>query len=416
MAVLSRRKGLPRREAQLESTQTQAESQPVPEPALETRPARRRSIGQLLRETREGFGSDLNRVATALRIRAAYLEAIEEGRYDQLPGAVYALGFVRAYAAHLGLDGEEAVRRFKLEAEGFDGQHDLTFPVPLAERSIPGGTMVMVAVILAICGYGLWYYLSSSARPRPERVPAVPAELALPKAPPVSMAPPPSETSSPNLPSSPAVSLPLAPAPTEAAPPEPSAVVAIPAPESPVAPPPVPAAEPSSPVSTPAPEPPRQAAALPALPEPTAAPAPEKSHVYGVANGRTRIVLHATGDSWVQVRNKVNVAIFTRQLHAGDSYHVPDQPGLTLHTGLATALAVTVDGRSVPPLRGGARTNILLDPERLLAGTATVLQVLAAPPAASAAPPPAASVVPSAPAPDATPPPVIDERPDEEPQ
>src|SRR6185312_4510946 len=54
----------------------------------------------------------------------------------------------------------------------------LTFPVPLAERSVPGGTMLLVAVILAICGYGLWYYLSSSARPRPERVAAVPTELA----------------------------------------------------------------------------------------------------------------------------------------------------------------------------------------------------------------------------------------------
>ncbi|HJT07730.1 MAG TPA: helix-turn-helix domain-containing protein, partial [Stellaceae bacterium] len=151
---------------------------PTTDASAEPRQARRHTVGQLLRETREGIGSDLNRVATALRIRAAYLEAIEEGRYDQLPGAVYALGFVRAYATHLALDGEEAVRRFKLEAEGFEGQRGLTFPVPLAERSVPGGTMLLVAVILAICGYGLWYYLSSSAHPRPERVEAVPAELA----------------------------------------------------------------------------------------------------------------------------------------------------------------------------------------------------------------------------------------------
>src|SRR5690242_3011528 len=151
---------------------------PPTDASAEPRQTRRHTIGQLLRETREGIGSDLNRVATALRIRAAYLEAIEEGRYDQLPGAVYALGFVRAYATHLALDGEEAVRRFKLEAEGFEGQRGLTFPVPLAERSVPGGTMLLVAVILAICGYGGWYYLSSSAHPRPERVAAVPPELA----------------------------------------------------------------------------------------------------------------------------------------------------------------------------------------------------------------------------------------------
>ena len=96
---------------------------------------------------------------------ARHLEAIEEGRYDRLPGPVYALGFVRAYAVHLGLDGEEAVRRFKLEAEGLEAQRDLSFPVPLAERSIPGGAMVLAAVILAVCAYGIWFYLSSTAGP-----------------------------------------------------------------------------------------------------------------------------------------------------------------------------------------------------------------------------------------------------------
>jgi cytoskeleton protein RodZ len=189
MALFSRRKD-PLHEAALEAEQTEAERPTVMEP--ESRPSRWHTIGQLLRETREGQGSDLNRVATALRIRAPYLEAIEEGRYDSLPGAVYALGFVRTYAIHLGLDGEEAVRRFKLEAAGFDGQRDLTFPVPLGERSIPGATLVMAAVILVICGYGLFYYLTSSARPRPEHVPAVPSELALPRAP-VATLPPSSE-------------------------------------------------------------------------------------------------------------------------------------------------------------------------------------------------------------------------------
>src|SRR5215472_9146439 len=140
---------------------------------------RRRTVGQLLRETRESYGSDIPRVAAALRIRAAYLEAIENGRYDHLPGAVYALGFVRAYAVHLGLDGEEAVRRFKLEAEGYDAQRDLTFPVPLSERSIPGWSMLLAALLLAVCGYGLWYYLPSSARP--ERVSPLPAALPAPQ-------------------------------------------------------------------------------------------------------------------------------------------------------------------------------------------------------------------------------------------
>ncbi|HEX9490242.1 MAG TPA: RodZ domain-containing protein [Stellaceae bacterium] len=356
------------------------------EASAEPRQTRRRTIGQLLRETREGFGSDLNRVATALRIRAAYLEAIEEGRYDQLPGAVYALGFVRAYATHLGLDGEEAVRRFKLEAEGFEGQRDLTFPVPLAERSVPGGTMLLVAVIFAICGYGLWYYLSSSARPRPERVAAVPIELA-PRAP---MTPAPQPAA--EVPAAAASATP----PSDAAPVEPPAAAvtltptpdAAPAPAAPVAetPPPAPAAM-APPPPAPAPAP---AAALPSVPEAAATtlPAPEKPRIYGVANGRTRILLRAVSDSWIQVRDGNNVAIFSRQLHAGDSYRVPDQPGLTMHTGVPAAISATVDGRSVPPFRGGVRVSVLLEPARLVAGTAVVPGSPSPAPAATPAPAP----------------------------
>jgi cytoskeleton protein RodZ len=358
--------------------------------SAEPRQARRGTIGQLLRETREGLGSDLNRVATALRIRAAYLEAIEEGRYDQLPGAVYALGFVRAYATHLALDGEEAVRRFKLEAEGFEGQRGLTFPVPLAERSVPGGTMLLVAVILAICGYGLWYYLSSSAHPRPERVVAVPAELAprpavtaVPQAPaeapaaavsPVTGAAAPAEAPVAAAPETP---------PVEAAPP------VAPVAETPPPPPPVAMAPPPAPVPAPAPAP---AAALPSVPEAAAPPpAAEKPRIYGVANGRTRILLRAASDTWIQVRDANNVAVFSRQLHAGDSYRVPDHAGLTMHTGVPNAVTATVDGRPTPNFRGGVKANILLEPDRLIAGTAMV----------SSSPTPAASLTPTPAAPSA---------------
>ena len=61
-------------------------------------------------------------VATALRIRLPYLEAIEDGRWPELPGNAYALGFVRAYAKLLGLDPEEMARRFRAEAGACERQ------------------------------------------------------------------------------------------------------------------------------------------------------------------------------------------------------------------------------------------------------------------------------------------------------
>ena len=59
----------------------------------------------------------LGGVARELRIRPRYLAALEDGRFQELPGRIYAIGFVRAYAKHLGLDAEDAVVRLKGELE-----------------------------------------------------------------------------------------------------------------------------------------------------------------------------------------------------------------------------------------------------------------------------------------------------------
>src|SRR5690349_12316468 len=139
-------------------------------------PCGSRSAGDELRRQREALGLDLAEVAAALRIKPAYLEALEAGRPDELPGAVYAIGFLRAYADHLGLDGGEMLRRFKQESMLLAARPALAFPIPLGGRSIPGGGMLLVALILAICAYGTWFYLSTGEGPRRERVAEVPLE------------------------------------------------------------------------------------------------------------------------------------------------------------------------------------------------------------------------------------------------
>jgi hypothetical protein len=119
---------------------------------------------------------------------------------------------------------------------------------------------------------------------------------------------------------------------------------------------------------------------------PAPPPTIEKSRIYGVANGRTRVLLRAVSDSWIQVRDASNAPVFTRELHVGDSYHVPDQPGLTLHSGVPNAITAIVDGKAVPPFRGGVRASILLEPDRLVAGTATVSATVPVPTATPTAP------------------------------
>ncbi len=142
-------------------------------------PAGPRSAGDVLRQQRAALGLDLGEVARELRIKPVYLAALEEGRPDRLPGPAYAIGFLRVYGDHLGLDSGEILRRFRLEAAGLDAKPDLSFPMPLGERSLPGRTALLVAVVLTICGYASWYYLATGEHSRPERVTEVPANLLL---------------------------------------------------------------------------------------------------------------------------------------------------------------------------------------------------------------------------------------------
>lgn len=64
-------------------------------------------LGDLLRRTREKKGLSLDEAMEATRIRKEFLQALEEEDFDQLPAAVYVKGFLRNYAAFLGLDPQE---------------------------------------------------------------------------------------------------------------------------------------------------------------------------------------------------------------------------------------------------------------------------------------------------------------------
>lgn len=318
------------------------------------------TIGELLRQTREQYDTSIEQIGAALRIRPVFLQAIEDNQYDRLPGPVYAVGFVRTYADYLGLDGAAIAQRFKGEAAGLETKADLSFPMPLPERSMPGGALLLVAIIVAACAYAVWYYRAAGDRVRTAGVAEVPAQL-IPLPPPAPAPEPSAEAVRPEegLPAasgSAAATSPVEPDATaqSAAPPATGGQMAL-------APPPPPAPVQSEPVR------------LPAIPEPpAAAPALDTPRVYGITNGPVRIVIKATADSWIQVRDTSQTVVAMRILKPGESYRVPDRPGLTLATGNAGALDVTVDGRPVAPVGPvGKRRSVALDPERLIAGTAT---------------------------------------------
>ncbi|WP_284198713.1 helix-turn-helix domain-containing protein, partial [Azospirillum oryzae] len=135
------------------------------------------SVSETLRATRMAHGYDLRDVATMLRIRYPYLLAIEEGRYQELPGSTYAIGFLRSYAECLGLDPDMVVTRYKEEAAGTVRRQELYLPTPAAEGRASGGTLLLGTLVLAGIVYGGWYYLSATDRSVADLVPVLPDRL-----------------------------------------------------------------------------------------------------------------------------------------------------------------------------------------------------------------------------------------------
>ncbi|MBT3238923.1 MAG: helix-turn-helix domain-containing protein [Rhodospirillaceae bacterium] len=333
-------------------------------------------VGMLLRASRERLGEDLRSVASILHIRFIYLEAIEEGRFDDLPGTAYVIGFIRSYSEYLGLDSAEVVRRFKEESAAATENTELVFPVPIPESSIPGGAIVLVGFMVAAFAYGVWYmgtakdgFFAQMVTPVPERLAdKAPAPTPEPeqitvaktvaKAEPVKVA----EEAEPVVEKQVVM---LSEAEQERADALLEAMaeeVVVAAPETPV--------EPETTVEQPVAQPAPQEVA-------TVTNGTVNGSVNGTVSGSdnqvSRILVKARQNSWIQVRDDVaQQLVVTKVLRAGDSYQVPNQPGLKLLTGNAGALDIFVDGQVVPAIgeSGSIRRGVALDPDRLVQGAA----------------------------------------------
>jgi cytoskeleton protein RodZ len=120
------------------------------------------SVGELLQDARERKGVDLHRAERDTKIRAKHLAALENGDYDELPGTVYARGFLRNYALYLGLDAEEILGRWREEQDrAAHWEEPLSLPPqPLAEpkghlrftRGVFVGAL-LILVIAVFLGY-----------------------------------------------------------------------------------------------------------------------------------------------------------------------------------------------------------------------------------------------------------------------
>jgi cytoskeleton protein RodZ len=291
------------------------------------------TVGQELAAARQRQGKRLSDVWLVLKIRPDQLMAIEEGRFDTLPGRVYAIGYVRSYAAHLGLDAGRLVHRLKAELAGPGGPTALPpAALPLTERIVPmphSGTVMAGLVAVTFLFFG--YYALSSGRaveppvlPVPERLVA---EAGL------------TEKSAGlpwgvNPPASASLAEPALPVPTDVA-------VTPPAPPPVVVPP-----EPAQKVE----------AQLP------------QGKRLGLRNRTSRITLRVHRPTHVAVQGARNRTFIDRPLAPGDTYRVPNMVGLRLTAPDAGAVELILDGVSVgfAGRDGATARNLSLNPQSIV--------------------------------------------------
>ena len=119
-----------------------------------------KEIGAKLRQVREEKSIRIEEIAAKTLIRQRFLEALEEGRFENLPEPIYVQGFIRRYGDIVGLDGTALARSFAInfflsdsenESSNLDTKPNLY--VPLA---------VPYLLLLAAASFGLFYILNPS--------------------------------------------------------------------------------------------------------------------------------------------------------------------------------------------------------------------------------------------------------------
>ena len=128
------------------------------------------TLGSLLRTRRESLGLPMDQVSSELRISRSHLYNLEADEYQKLPARAYAIGFVQAYAKHLGLDPLDITARFKQEIDAEEiGQPTHQFPTDGLRNHVPGKAILAGSVLLAALVYFIW--LDSGPRSFVENIP-----------------------------------------------------------------------------------------------------------------------------------------------------------------------------------------------------------------------------------------------------
>ena len=139
------------------------------------------TLGDGLRVARAQSGRSLAELSSLTRVPTRYLTALEQNDFSTLPNRVFSIGYVRAYAAALGLDEQLAVERFKRESP--DPSVPLQAPVGVAfedvKRYSPRLIAAGLALVVALVGWNVFQRVSLMRAPQPSDLAAVPESWTL---------------------------------------------------------------------------------------------------------------------------------------------------------------------------------------------------------------------------------------------
>lgn len=121
------------------------------------------TLGERLHQLRDEAQLSIEDVSRKIHVASKYLRAIEESRYHDLPGRVYAGNFVRLYAQLMNLNAHSAIERFHQEYRVITSARPTTRPL-LLERAKEGKpwvrrharSVIAVSALALLAGYFSW--------------------------------------------------------------------------------------------------------------------------------------------------------------------------------------------------------------------------------------------------------------------
>jgi cytoskeletal protein RodZ len=137
------------------------------------------SLGPYLKRERESRAVSLEELSKSTRLSRPFLEALEKDDFQFFPQPEFIPGFLKGYARHLGLDGDEILRRYWMQAEiakrqeNFEQLALFPSPIPLDESTPisepkqakplkgekPSRWKLLLQVAIALVAAGLAFYI-----------------------------------------------------------------------------------------------------------------------------------------------------------------------------------------------------------------------------------------------------------------